>query len=189
MPIPYNKDFQVAKSAQLQALDCRPTGQTKTVGYDGTVTYVGVYTAGEAIEAGECVAMVRVQKGFQVLGGRLTWSSGSTACVGVGDPFCCGRLLGPINTTGGSMLNALNLQGTDCGVIMKSGNVADGCGIGYIYTCDTDIILTNGYGENSFGIGGGKTGTANGGSIAGPLAAGFYAVLVLEGVIVPNPNA
>ena len=191
MPTPYNKDFTVLKSAQLQALDCRPTGATKMVGNGDQLTFVGTYLTAEAIEPGECISLVRVPAGFQVTGGRLAFGSGSNAVIGVGDPHCCGRLLGPILMTGGSQIpNTVNPNGFDCMVIMKTNLVTDGCGLGYVYTCATDIILSNGYGELSFGIGGGKSGTASGGIVAAAaIASGTSIFFRLEGQIVPNPNA
>jgi len=186
----YNTTHTRFKSAQLQAIDCRPTGQTKMVGADsGQLTLNANVTLADNIEVGGCIAMLRVPRNFQVTGARLGWTAVSGAVVGVGDPFCCGRLLGPINMTSASQLSALNPNGFDCGVLTKIGVTADGCGLGYIYTCETDLVLTNGYGELSFGIGGGKTGTANGGSASATLTSGTAFFLQVTGQIVPSPNA
>lgn len=189
----YNTSHQVAKSAQLQALDCRPTGATKTVGFPGEqLTYNAVYTAGEAIEVGECIAMIRVPRGFQVTGGMMTYTANIGAVIGLGDPFCCGRLLGPILCSIDPAATTSAPSGFTCafaGFIVKTGATADGCGLGYVYTCETDLVVTNGYGEGSFGIGGGKTGTANGGLNSGVLAAGTRIFVKVEGQIIPNPNA
>lgn len=192
MPIPYNKDFQVYKSAALQAIDCRPTGVTKTIGAPGEeITFSTVFTAAEAIEVGECIAMVRVPKNFQVTAARMAWSeAGVQAFIGLGDPFCCGRLLGPINPITHSASAGAGAQTNDCGVLTKTGGVADGCGLGYIYTCETDLIVTNAYGDGSFGIGGGKSGTASsGGGVPGPLPSGWRCFVSVTGQVVPNPNA
>lgn len=193
MPTPYNKDFTTIKSAQLQAIDCRPTGATKTIGAPGDhLIFTGVFTAAEAIEVGECIAMVRVPKNFQVTGGLLSYTANTGAVIGLGDPFCCGRLLGPILCSVDPAATTTSPSGTACaflGIITKTGATADGCGLGYTYTCETDLVVTNGYGENSFGIGGGKTGTANGGPNSGVLASGTRIFVRVEGQIVPSPNA
>jgi hypothetical protein len=183
----YNTGFQVTKSTQLIGLDCQTTGILKRVGFHAgtTLDFVSDVTLTSAVEAGECIAMIRVPAGFKVTEGQLSWTANTDAIIGVGDPFCCGRLLGPILTSLGSGLTGVAPQGTACaytGIISKVGRTADGCGLGYTYTCETDVIVTNGYGENSFGIGGGKTGSANGGGSSGPLAAGTVLYLRLKGI-------
>lgn len=187
----YNSSSTRFKSAQLQAVDCRTTGGTKTIGIPGDqLTYSAVVTLADNVEVGGCIGMFVVPRGFQVTGGRLGYTAVSGAVIGVGDPFCCGRLLGPINTTSPSgILTTINPNGFDCSVISKIGVTADGCGLGYVYTCDTMLVVTNGYGENSFGIGGGKTGTANGGPTAATLTSGTALFLQVTGQIVPLPNA
>jgi hypothetical protein len=193
--VAYNTTFQAYKSAQLQALDCRPTGQTKTVGNPGDeLTFVGIYTAAEAIEVGECIAVVRVPRNINVTEAPLAWSANTGAVIGLGDPFCCGRLLGPIITTIASGNETVAPSGFSCGTAslafcIKTGATADGCGLGYVYTCETDLVVTNGYGEGSFGIGGGKSGTANGGLNSGVLASGTRIFAKVKGIIVPSPNA
>ena len=193
MPIPYNKDFTTIKSAQLQALDCRPTGATKMVGsQDGLLTLYGVITLNQAVEVGECISAVRVPKNFQVTGGMMTYTANAGAVIGLGDPFCCGRLLGPILCSVDPAATTIAPSGSACaflGFITKTGATADGCGLGYTYTCETDLIVTNGYGENSFGIGGGKSGTANGGLNSGVLASGTRIFVLVEGIVVPSPNS
>ena len=37
----YNTTHQAYKSSQLQALDCRPTGQTKMIGFPGEQLKIG----------------------------------------------------------------------------------------------------------------------------------------------------
>jgi hypothetical protein len=180
----YNTSFTRRKSTRLHDLDCRTTGAVK---YAGRPPYTATFIADEIIEAGECVSMLRIPKNFTVTSGQLSWSpSGTDAVVGVGDPFCCGRFLGPIPTRVSSGNETVAPSGFSCGTaslafIMKVGRVGDGCGIGYTFTCETDVILTNGYGENSFGIGGGKTGSANGGLNAGTLPVGWTCFLRLDG--------
>src|SRR5689334_6982956 len=119
----YNTSFTRFKSAQLQALDCRPSGVTKMVGVPGEHLRFTVATVlADNVEVGGCIAMVRVPCGFQVTGGRLAWTAVTNAVVGVGDPFCCGRLLGPVNMTGASgIFSQLNCNGWNCGVINKVG--------------------------------------------------------------------
>ena len=67
MPVPYNKDFTRFKSTQLQGLDCQTTGGlTYTYAENQPIRLVAKITTADAIEAGKCIAMVRVQKGFMV---------------------------------------------------------------------------------------------------------------------------
>lgn len=203
MPVPYNRNFTAYKSTQLQGLDCQTTGQIVYVGDPSILrVFSGTYTTAEAIETGECIAMVRVPRGFTVTDVHLTWSQNSTTdvVIGVGDPFCCGRFLGPVLmnfSTGGSGGSAINLpHGTAACVplnrLNKIGRVGDGCGYGYTYTCDTDIIITNGYGANSFDSGGGSAhgsaGAVSTGSTFnnGAIASGVTFGLKVEGYINPS---
>lgn len=191
----YNTGFQVYKSTALQALDCRPTGQTKMVGGPGdTFTYSTIFVAAEAIEVGECIAMTRVPKGLMVTDVVLYHSANAGATIGVGDPFCCGRFLGPIETTVASGGYFTQAQGVNCGPVTRLSKInrtGDGCGFGYTYTCETDIIITNGYGTNTFQVGGGSAGggSAVGGGTSAVLASGTVFGLTIEGLIVPLPNA
>ena len=191
MPIPYNKDFTRRKSSYLHDLDCRTTGATKTAIGDGP-PYSALFTADEAIEAGECISMVRVPKGFTVTDVLLTWSNGGQdSVIGVGDPFCCGRFLGPLLTNKASGYAIIGSpQGTftcsQMARLAKVGRSGDGCGFLYKYTCVTDIIVTNGYGDNSFHQGGAAVSSgSSGGGFPGPLPSGITIGLTVDGFIDP----
>ena len=148
----YNSSHPKWRGAELSDLDCgyaikavEAQGPFRT----GSVTF----SASQVLGIGECVSLIRVRAGTEVLAADLYW--GQTAagtCVNrtilaVGDPFCCGRLLGPINTLyrRGAFIPALGNSWGDCASLEKVGTTADGCGIGYVYTCDTDIVMTNVY--------------------------------------------
>ena len=161
MPNPYNKDFTRRKSSYLFDLDCRGVGPTRTAGTPGdTVTYAAVVTTDEAIEAGECISMVRVPRGFTVTDAALmATATALNVVIGLGDPFACGRLLGPIMIGQGTGIDATSLpEGTHSCVqyvrLAKIGRGGDGCGFGYTYTCETDLVVTVGYGQSGFGVGG-----------------------------------
>lgn len=197
MPTPYNKDFTRRKSNVLHDLDCRTTGPIRHAGQEGP-PYTAVFTADEAIEAGECISMVRVPRGFTVTDVLLTWSNaGQDGTIGVGDPFACGRFLGPllVNKASGHAIIGTP-QGTftcaQLARLAKIGRSGDGCGFGYTYTCETDIIVTNGYGEASFNQGGSSAPSlTSGGGYAGPLPSGIVIGLRVEGYINPaftNPT-
>jgi hypothetical protein len=189
----WNTSHTRRKSSQLFDIDCRTTGAVKLsaeAGLEYTTNWT--YTSDEAIEPGECIAMARVPKGFTVTGLQLySGTVNADATVGVGDPFCCGRFLGPIQlnvpsgnypaTPSGAMFN--------CGtafLLSKIGRQGDGCGFLYTYTCETDIILTNGYGNGGFQQGGGSVGgAAMGGGTSASLASGSVFGLRVTGYINP----
>mgnify|MGYP001580284493 FL=1 len=54
-----------------------------------------------------------------------------------------------------------------CGVLTKIGRVGDGCGIGYTYTCATDLIISNLYGIGSAFQGGFGNAEPSGGGVFG----------------------
>lgn len=184
MPVPYNKNFTTYKSTQLQGLDCQTTGQLVYNGDpEGPRFFNATFTAAEAMEQGECIAMVRVPRGLTVTDVLLTWTAMAVdAVIGVGDPFCCGRFLGPILANQSSGVHPIGTpQGTLTCIAVnrleKIGRRADGCGYGYTYTCDTDIIITLGYGPSGFNVGGG------GGETAGVMSADQGGLTFNSGVI------
>ena len=182
----YNTSHTRRKSSYLHDLDCRTTGATRTA-IGGGPPYSGAFVADEIIEAGECIAMVRVPRGFTVTNVKL-FHTANAAIVGVGDPFCCGRFIGPVETSNASGAYFQHAERVSCGVavLQKIGRSGDGCGFGYTYTCETDIIVTNGYGLNSFNQGGSNNpSTTNGGGTAGPLASGTTIWLRVDGHINP----
>jgi hypothetical protein len=184
----YNTNSTPRKSTLLFDIDCRTTGSVKYAeGFGAPIRLVATVTTDQIIEAGECIAMLRVPKGFTVTGGQIAFTASATnAVIGLGDPFCCGRFLGPILAVAGSGVGvAFSPAGTTCWpntIITKTNNTGDGCGIGYTYTCETDLIITNGYGEAGFGVGGGGTGTAVSGTYNGTLPSGWVCKVVLDGV-------
>lgn len=140
----YNTDFTRFKSGELAGLDCG--SYLKIPRRDRIVTLVSRYTGD--LEVGQCVAMVRVPAGARIVGSDLSWSGGSVTVLGIGDPYACGRLSQVINTLvprgirGGVGAGWCEPWGT-CGTLTKTGNVGDGCGLFYQYTCETDIVVTN----------------------------------------------
>ena len=171
----YNTGFTRRKSSGLFDTDCRTTGTTRPLGGPSkTVTYYAEHTLDEAIEAGECISMVRVHKGFKVTGVTVAWTIASTTVaiagtiVGFGDPFCCGRLSNrPLDFRRSSADGTCAGSFQSCGTLTKIGRIGDGCGIGYTYTCETDLILTNLYGIGSHYQGGFGTGQPSGGGVFG----------------------
>ena len=135
-------------STDLAGLECG--NALKIPRRDREITKVAVYNG--ALEKGQCVAMVRVPAGARITGAELTWRKSDTteSVLAVGDPYACGRLLGPISTIfdSGHIVNGAGNYwncspwGT-CGTLRKTSNNGDGCGLFYQYTCETDVIVTN----------------------------------------------
>lgn len=190
MPFPYNKDFTRRKSAYLHDLDCRTTGQTRKAQVNPP--YYATVTTDEAIEQGECIAMLRVPRNFRVTSAQVTWNVPSAADVilGFGDPFACGRLSnGPLDARSSSNPKA-GYAGSfaSCGILSKTGNIGDGCGIGYRYTCETDLVITNLYGLQSHELGGfaGGAGPNGGGVWGAALPSGSTITVVVDGFVDPE---
>lgn len=143
----WNTDFTRFKSGDLAGLDCG--SYLKIPRRDRKITKVAQYTGD--LEKGQCVAMVRVPANARITGAKLSWQNGAATVLAVGDPYACGRLLGPIATVvssgvipGGLTLGPYAcLPWGACGVLGKTGRNGDGCGLFYQYTCETDIIVTN----------------------------------------------
>ena len=197
----WNTSHTRRKSTQLHDLDCRTTGSVKTSTTTGPWTGIGVFTSDEIIEPGECIAMLRVPRGLTVTGGMMAWQVGagsaSNVALGLGDPFACGRLLGYINAANSSSgVRCILPEGTTCAhmaIIAKTGGTGDGCGLGYTYTCETDIIVTVGYGDAGFERGGGyaSTGPVSGTTgVVAPLPSGSRLFVRLDGILnaVPGSN-
>lgn len=156
----YNTTFTRFKSAGLAGLDCG--SYLKIPQRDDRINITARY-AGD-IEVGQCVAMIRVPAGARVVGAELTWGgNGGTTTLAVGDPFACARLLGPCATARDRGVTVPVSTGIDCmrwitwgacGSLWKVGNVGDGCGLFYQYTCETDIIVTNLYHAGLANLGG-----------------------------------
>jgi hypothetical protein len=181
----YNTSHTRYKSSLLAGLDCGTTGYLKGPRQPAPNTLFAEFTATENLEPGDCVAMLRIPAGTKVTGGRLTWNVlGSGVLLALGDPFACARLVGPCLATAAADIGAgnANASGLDCGVIRKIGREGDGCGIGYTYTCETDLVVTNLYAETNATRGGwtGGTNAVNGGAAGGIIASGGTITLVLD---------
>lgn len=191
MAIPYNKDFTRFKSNQLQGLDCQAAGVAPVLysfTEDRPVRLIGELTTADAIEGGKCISMLRVQRGFKVTSAQVVWKVPSAADVvmGLGDPFACGRLSnGPLDFRSNSNpKDGYAGSFANCGILTKVGKEGDGCGIGYVFTCDTDVILTNLYGLGSHTQGGWQGSGVNGGGVwGGVLPTGTVITVILDGVM------
>lgn len=158
----YNTTFTRFKSSGLQGLDCG--SYLKIPRRDENIVVSETYTGD--LEVGQCVAMIRVPAGARIVDAELSWGGGGGATVlAVGDPFACARLLGPINTSKnrGYFTEVFADVTADCqsyvpygscGSLTKTGNIGDGCGLYYQYTCETDIIVTNLYHAGYANLGG-----------------------------------
>jgi len=179
----YNTTFTRFKSEGLAGLDC---GQyLKIPRRDRMTTLVERYTGD--LEVGQCVAMIRVPAGARIIGADLSWSGTSLSVLSVGDPFACGRLSQPIHTLvnrgqrGGVGAGWCEPYGT-CGTLTKTGNVGDGCGLFYQYTCETDILVINNDAESNLNQGGWAGGAiaAKGAGALGAKWTGGSLVLKIE---------
>ena len=179
----YNTAWTRFKSAELAGLDCG--SYLKIPRRDRKVTLVSRYTGD--LEVGQCVAMCRVPAGARIVGADLSWSGTSLSVLSVGDPFACGRLSQPIHTLvmrgqrGGVGSGWCSPWGT-CGTLTKTGNVGDGCGLFYQYTCETDILVINNDAESNLNQGGWAGGAiaAKGSGALGAKWTGGSLVLTIE---------
>ena len=139
----YNTPDTRFKSSELAGLDCG--SYLKIPRRDRKTTLMARYTGD--LEVGQCVAMVRVPAGARISGSDLFWFGTSNTVLAVGDPFACGRLSNVISTAlprGVISTAAIScLPWGTCGTLTKTGNIGDGCGLFYQYTCETDIVVTN----------------------------------------------
>lgn len=107
-------------------------------------TAYGEYEA-SALAAGSQIAMVRIPQGARLLGGKLAWDAmgGGSFILGVGDQFDCDRFM----LAATASVASFNAVDSDCGVFNVIGDVSGphSVGIGYEFTCDTDIIVTFSY--------------------------------------------
>jgi len=177
----YNSTHPKWRSTELDRLDCTP-GIKAIEARERNL--IGTFTAqaGRVLGVGECVSLVRVRAGAEVLDAKLHWTAGTQSFVAVGDPFCCGRILGPVRTGIASGLQVAascgNAYGT-CGILQKYGTTGDGCGLGYVYTCGTDIVLTNLYNAgNAYQDGGAGAYTADGSNVGVAISAGSFRLVL-----------
>ena len=200
--MPWNTAFAKYKSngpgtnGGLAGLDCG-FGLKQIRNQTDNRLYATFTTPSTGMEVGTCCAMIRVTAGTTIVAAKLLWAGttsagglGTSAILAVGDPFGCGRFLGPVlvqsylGASDGVSCGAFN--GT-CAVMTKfgpagSGGRGDACGIGYTYTCDTDIFVTN-IANAAMATVGGWTGSVATGGQASATATGVIG-LILE---VVNP--
>ncbi len=190
----WNTSFTNFKSTLLAGIDCG-TGGNVIKGpavAQQTTRFWADFTNTSAVSAGQCIAMIRVPAGTRIVGGRLTAQAPVSAntLLAVGDPYACGRFLGPVNATAMNIttIGAAGVAncGFDCGVFTRTGKAGlfsngDGCGLGYVYTCETDVFVTVLYTEVNASMGGWAGSSSAAGTIAGAaLAANAYLTLTLE---------
>ena len=151
----YNTDWTRFKSSDLTGLDCG--SYLKIPRRDRVHKLVSRYTGD--LEIGQCVAMVRVPAGARIVSSELTWYGANSSVLAVGDPYACGRLSNviataiPSGTVVGGAAGSCVVWGA-CGKLTKTGNLGDGCGLFYQYTCETDIVVSNLYAANNAAFGG-----------------------------------
>lgn len=103
-----------------------------------------------AVAAGDCVRMFRIPTGHKFCGGNLTWSAlGAGTNIWVGDINVCDRFLASTPTVGASGCNRLGMVQTASFVAATK---TPATGVGYLFTCDTDIIVAFGYGGAPVGV-------------------------------------
>ena len=155
----YNTTHPAQRSINLENLDCNLNVKHVPVD-DAFPEGVWVASATKIVGVGQCVSMIRVAAGTTILGAEFFWDDAAPAAVvAIGDPFGCARLLGPIHTgTARGVINASTCSGFTvwgaCGSLAKMGTTGDGCGYGYRYTCETDIVMTNLYSDRNATAGG-----------------------------------
>ena len=186
----YNTGQYKQRSTYLENLDC--SLNVKAPPQDDTFLEAS-FTASstKVVGVGECVGMIRVAANTILMGAEFYWDDAAPAAVvAIGDPYGCGRILGPIHTGTArgvfstSTCGGLIAYGT-CGSLMKMGRTAaghEGCGFGYRFTCETDIIMTNLNSDVLANIGGWAGGAAvasNPGLQSVAITAGSY-YLVLQ---------
>lgn len=114
----------------------------------------GVTTA-----AGDCVRMFRIPAGHRVVRGQLTWTAlGSSTALWCGDFWDCDRYLMQVTTSAASNLQGSPAGNSSCGhfnnvsTTWNSSTNSPDTGIGYLQTCDTDVLLTFSYAGTPTGI-------------------------------------
>ena len=153
----WNTTFTRFYSSDLAGLECG--NYLKIPRRDRKVTKIAQYTG--VLEVGQCVGMFNVPAGARITGAKLSWHNGAATVLGVGDPYACGRLLGPVVTSYSSGINPSGggasyscLPWGVCGTMTKTGANGDGCGLFYQYTCETMIQITNLYSAGGAAQGG-----------------------------------
>ncbi len=186
----WNTSFTPFKSGLLAGIDCGTGGNVvkgSSVAQQST-RYWADFSYTSALSAGQCIGMIRVPAGTRIVGGRLTCQAPVPAntLLAVGDPYACGRFLGPVNATTLAIQPLGAMGGFDCGVFTRTGKAGifsngDGCGLGYLYTCETDVVVTVLYTDLNASMGGWAGSSSAAGTIPGAaLAANAYLTLTLE---------
>src|SRR3990167_427813 len=99
----YNSSHPKWRGTELADLDCG-YGIKAVAARSPFKTGSFIAATGRVLGVGECVSLIRVRAGTQILGGELYWertAAGTcvpTTVLAVGDPYCCARLIGPVNT-------------------------------------------------------------------------------------------
>lgn len=178
----YNTGQQKQRSTVLAGLDCGFA--IKGVPNEDNFPEAR-FTASTTVVVGvgECVGMLRIPANTVVLGAELYWNDAApNAIVAVGDPYSCARLLGPIHVgtargivSGYGAAFAMCSPWGLCGSLQKIGTEGDGCGIGYRYTCETDLVMTNLYSDANATMGGWQgSSAALGSQVSTAINAGTY---------------
>ena len=95
-----------------------------------------------AVAAGDCVRMFRIPAGHKAVGGSLKWTAlGAGTAITVGDFYDCDRFFASAVTVNAQTCNQWNTAAT-----WNASTATPDVGQGYLFTCDTDILLTFGYG-------------------------------------------
>ena len=180
----YNSTHPKQQSTNLAALDCGYNIKHPPVD-DNYPDASFTASSTKVVAVGECVGMIRVPANTIILGAELYWNDPAPAAiVAVGDPFACARLLGPVHT--GTPRGLIALSTCDgfvaygsCGSMMKMGTEGDGCGFGYRYTCETDIVMTNLYSDRKATVGGWQgSSVALGSQTSVAITAGTYRLVL-----------
>lgn len=159
----YNTGVYKQRSTLLANLDCN-LNVKGVPNDDGFVEARFTATTTTVVAVGECVGMIRIPANAVILDAQLYWDDAAPAAVvAIGDPFACARLLGPIHTGTARGVSSSSFANCSpwgqCGSLSKMGVQGDGCGFGYRYTCETDVIMTNLY-SDALAQGGGWAGSA-----------------------------
>lgn len=102
-----------------------------------------------AAAAGDCIRMFRIPANHKLVGGALSWSAlGTGTAITVGDFYDCDRFFASYLTSAAAGCN--NFVKTTAGY-NNATNTPD-TGHGYLFTCDTDILVTFSYGGAPVGV-------------------------------------
>lgn len=102
-----------------------------------------------ATAAGDCIRMFRIPANHKVVGGSVAWSAlGALSALWVGDFYDCDRFLASTSTVAAAGCNAF--VKTTAGY-NNATNTPD-TGLGYLFTCDTDVLVTFSYTTAPVGV-------------------------------------